>query len=272
MFNLESFEELYNALFQFCGKILWAIVILIVAKVVVILGNKFISSFIKRSKKIKSHNASDFSNFETMLKTIFKYVIYIIAILTIFTRVFELMDAASVLATVGVGGVALSFGAQSLVKDIISGFFILLEKQMEVGDFVYIGTCAGTVKEVDLRCVKLETFKGEIVYIPYGEIRQVTNKSKLDSTVAVEIPVSYKQNLTDVLAIAEEITQEYTNEKLTSGLGVQPPTSLDEKTYMVRILGKCKPCADWDIERDIRKAFVEKANARKLKLGFNIEK
>ena len=270
IFNVSDLGSVKNALLVLLGRLLWAILILVIAWLVVKIGNKFIHKVMNKKIDLKNKGEKSLSSFEGIVKSVFKVFVYLIAILSILTGVFKLLDASSLVTTVGVGGLALSIGAQSLISDIISGFFLIYENQMNVGDWITLGNIQGTVIALELRCLKLETYEGEMVYIPYGEIRNLVNKSKLESSVIVDIPVSYKQDLEKANAILEDIALNFESNELTSNLKVMPPVSLDESTYKLRLFGKCKPCSNWELERQLRKLVVEKARENDMNLGFDL--
>ena len=124
----------------------------------------------------------------SILRSLATVVIVIIAVLMIGEELG--LNMAPVLASAGVGGVALGFGAQSLVKDFLSGMFMLAEDQYGVGDFIDTGEAVGTVEEVTLRVTRLRDAQGVIWYVRNGEIVRVANKSQGWSTAMVDIPVS----------------------------------------------------------------------------------
>ncbi|WHT48712.1 mechanosensitive ion channel family protein [Sporosarcina thermotolerans] len=118
-----------------------------------------------------------------LLENTLSYVVYFSAILAILQE-FNI-DVKGLVAGAGVLGLAVGFGAQSLVKDVISGFFILFEDQFSVGDYVKIGTAEGMVEEIGLRTTKLKNFTGEIFILPNGTISQVVNYSMKNSLAIV---------------------------------------------------------------------------------------
>lgn len=270
IFNVNNLGSMKNALLVLLGKVIWAIAILFIAWIVVKIGNKFIHKIMNKKIDIKNKGEKNLSSFEGIVKSVFKVFVYLIAILSILTGVFKLLDASSLVTTVGVGGLALSIGAQSLISDIISGFFLIYENQMSVGDWVTIGSNQGTVIALELRCLKLETYEGEMVYVPYGEIRNLVNKSKLESSIIVDVPISYKQDISKAVETLEEVALNFESTDLTSNLKVMPPVTLDDGTYKLRVFGKCKPCANWELERLIRKEIVDKARSNNINLGFDL--
>ncbi|MCQ2978977.1 MAG: mechanosensitive ion channel family protein [Clostridia bacterium] len=271
MFNVQDLGSLKNVILVLIGKLISAFLILVLAWIVIGLGNKFIHKVMNKDSKSKLKAKKDLSAFESIVKSVLKVFVYIIAIFSILTGVFGILDASSLVTTVGVGGLALSIGAQSLISDIISGFFLLYENQVDIGDYITLEGISGNVTALELRCLKLETYEGETVFVPYGEIRNLINKSKSESSIIVDIPVSYKEDVDKVTSIMEDVIQEYENNELTENLRMLPPVSLDEKTYSLRMFGKGKPCSNWDIERELRKAIIDKAKANNIKIGFDLD-
>ena len=112
---------------------------------------------------------------------------------------------APILATAGVAGIAVGFGAQSLVKDYFTGFVMLVENQIRQGDIVELGTKSGSVEEVTLRYVRLRDYEGAVHYIPNSYINLVTNKSRTFAYAVIDIGVAYKENLNHVYDTIREV-------------------------------------------------------------------
>ena len=130
----------------------------------------------------------------SLLRSIVTFVVVtLITVLTVMAIVG--IPLGPLLASAGVGGVALGFGAQSLVKDFLSGIFMILEDQYGVGDVIDTGEAIGTVEEVTLRVTRLRDASGVIWYVRNGEIIRVGNKSQGWSTAIVDMPVSYAENV-----------------------------------------------------------------------------
>ena len=110
------------------------------------------------------------------------------------------VSIAPILATAGVAGIAIGFGAQSLIKDYFNGFFLLLDDQIRQGDVVQVAGVGGLAEEVTLRYVRLRDVEGHVHYIPNGEIRLVTNRTRVYATPVIDVPISYAED-------AERVTQ-----------------------------------------------------------------
>jgi moderate conductance mechanosensitive channel len=188
-----------------------------------------------------------------LLENMLTYVVYFIAIMSILAAV--AIDVKAMLAGAGIVGLAVGFGAQSLVKDIITGFFIIFEDQFSVGDYVRIGQFEGTVEEIGLRTTKIKGFTGEINILPNGSIVEVTNFSLYNSVAVLDIGIAYEGDI----EYAEKVMQEYLETttdrypelvKTPELLGVQ---QFGASEVVLRIVAETLPMKHWYIGRKLRK-------------------
>ncbi len=196
----------------------------------------------------------------SLLRSIATIVIATVTVLT----VLALLDIplAPLLASAGVGGVALGFGAQALVKDYLSGIFMILEDQYGVGDYIDTGEAAGTVEEVTLRVTRLRDFDGVVWYVRNGEIIRIGNRSQGWSTVTVDLPFSYEEDVDRVIGIIREEVSAMNEDthwgevlrEAPSVLGVETITA---GTVTVRVFATCAPNENWGIQREIRRRVKE---------------
>jgi small-conductance mechanosensitive channel len=190
-----------------------------------------------------------------VLKNASTFVIFSTALLTVMATLG--LQLAPLLASAGVAGVALGFGAQSLVKDFLSGIFMILEDQYGVGDVIDTGEAIGTVQDVTLRVTTLRDASGVVWYIRNGEIVRIGNRSQGWSTAVVDIPVGYNENLDVVLPLisealhgldeAEEWIDRLLQEPVVAGV-----ESMAGGVVTVRIIAKCAPNEDFPVSREIR--------------------
>lgn len=231
--------------------------ILLAAFMVVRLGSYLIKRFFFRKSIFK--NSIDQKKFNTMTSlmiSVFRYVVYIIAAVTILTDVFNL---TSVLAAAGVGGIAIGFGAQSLIKDIISGLFIVIEDQYAVGDLITVEGMNGTVEEMELRVTKLRNSNGDLYIIPNGEIKKVTNHTRGNRAVIADIPVAYSADTNRAFEVAQKVCEKVSGEFDTiveepKVLGI---TTMERDGFVIRIFAKTLPNEQWAVERRIRRLIKE---------------
>lgn len=141
-----------------------------------------------------------------LLQSIMRYGIYFIAIILILQE-FSI-DTTSIVAGAGILGLAIGVGAQSLIKDLITGFFVILEDQYAVGDYIASGDMTGTVEEIGFRVTKLRDANGVLHIIPHGLITRITNYTRGHMLAAVTVPVAYEADITRVLALLDEACRE----------------------------------------------------------------
>ena len=189
------------------------------------------------------------------------YAIRFIVILLILDQLgFDLLP---LLAGVGVVGLAIGFGAQSLVKDIITGFFILFEDQFAVGDVIQTGNVRGTVEEIGLRVTKIRNWSGELHIIPNGSIVQVTNYSLNNAIGFVDVFVAASSDLNMAKQVVREaIKKVYVGSdslvKEPELLGVQAVGKAD---YTLRVMAECKPLTQAGVFRDLSYALHQALSA-----------
>ena len=138
-----------------------------------------------------------------LLQNVLTYAIYFIAILMILSTL--TINVSAILAGAGIVGLAVGFGAQSLVKDVITGFFIIFEDQFSVGDIIRVGQFEGTVEEIGLRTTKIKNWTGELHIIPNGNILEVTNFSLNNSVAVIDISVAYEENIQRVEQLIQDL-------------------------------------------------------------------
>ncbi|MBU2540116.1 mechanosensitive ion channel family protein [Patescibacteria group bacterium] len=171
------------------------------------------------------------------------------------------------LAAAGIVGLAFGFGGQYLIRDLISGLFIIMENQYRIGDVVcFDGTC-GLVEDISLRMTTLRDLDGTVHHIPHGEIKKVSNLSKLFARVNLNIGVSYGSNLEQVISVVNKIGQELAEDSAWKSYIIKPPQFLrvddfGESAIIIKILGETKPLKQWDVTGELRK---------RIKIAFDKE-
>lgn len=196
----------------------------------------------------------------SLLRSVSTFVVSVVAILTILSSIG--LPLAPLLASAGVGGVALGFGAQSLVKDFLSGIFMIVEDQFGVGDFVHTGEVSGTVEAVSLRVTRIREATGVIWYVRNGEMIQVGNLSQGWSTAFVDIPVAYDENPQRVIEILTEVVGCFAEDEAYEPLLLEPPRvagveSISGGTMTMRIMAKTLPNEHWGVQRGLRERSME---------------
>lgn len=201
------------------------------------------------------------------LSSLLNYILTVVLFLLAVVMILDALEIAigPILAAAGVVGVALGFGAQHLVKDIISGFFILVDDQLRVGDVVKTAGKDGIVERVTLRMTVLRDFAGNVHYIPNGSIDTVTNMTKDYSAYVFDIGVAYRENVDEVTEIIKDVDSDLRADSKFASDIIEPIEvfGLDKFADSALILKariKTKPIKQWRVAREFN---------RRLKIAFD---
>ena len=205
----------------------------------------------------------------SLLKSISTGVILAIVIVMVLAQLG--VNIAPIIASAGIVGVALGFGAQNLVKDLLSGIFMILEDQYGVGDVVDLGEASGTVEAVGLRVTRLRDVNGTVWYVRNGEILRVGNQSQNWARTVLDITVDYEADLDKVQTVLEEeATAMYEDERFHDVIIEQPEVwgveRFDKDGAVVRVVLKTAPLQQWLVARAMR----QRVKARFDKEGIRI--
>jgi len=258
-----------EAVAYFTDPAIWVSFIIIVIKIVVIyIVGRIVSRIANRmiEHMIRERESSPLKFDQRRTKTIGKlignvigYTLNFILLLLILNQLG--INLAPLLAGAGVLGLAIGFGAQSLVKDVITGFFIIFEDQFGVGDIVQIGNFKGTVEEIGLRVTRVRSWTGEVFIIPNGSIRDVTNFSIYNSVAVVDISVAYEADVDKALELMRETAKRLfeSNEDIVKEPEVLGVQNIGNSDVVLRMTAECKPNKHIPISRiikaEVRKAF-----------------
>lgn len=230
------------------------------------------------SRRIQAMDGEEDSELDRRTKTIFRVIhstgVVIIVSTAIMMVLTELGVAITpVLASVGFVGLAFGLGAQTLVKDVIAGLFILIEDQYTVGDVAEIGGITGTVEHMTLRATELRDLYGTVHIIPNGEIRIVANKSRDWSRAIVDVNVTYEEDVDTAVHTLQEIGEAMSKEDSIAMLLQEPATvtgveGLEDWAVRLRIMVKTLPNAQWEVQRYLRREIKQLFAERGLSLAF----
>lgn len=234
------------------------IIVIFISILLIKVGKIIITKFFNKQKNFKyTINEKKADTLSTILISILRYSIYIIATLIIINNIFDIK--ITIITAAGIGGIAIGFGAQSLVRDVITGFFILLEDQFSVGDIITIDGMKGTVEEIEMRITKLRHFNGDLFIIPNGEIKKIINHTTSEKIAIVDIKVSYQQRIQKVFDVINKTLQELENDQIEV---IQKPElfgiiDFTKDDVTIRITSKAEQGKHAEIERYIRKSIKE---------------
>jgi small-conductance mechanosensitive channel len=198
-------------------------------------------------------------------------IIWVIALLMILGQMG--VNLAPLIAGAGIAGVALGFGAQSLVKDCLAGLFILLEDQYGIGDVVDLGEAVGTVEAISLRATTLRGVDGTVWHVPNGEARRVGNLSQLWSVALIDIDVAYDCDLGQARQVIIDCASEVCATEEWKTAVLDPPQLLGVEALgadgiTIRVTVRTKPGTQWGLQRTLREAFKKALDAADIEIPF----
>ena len=243
--------------------ILIVVLILVTLRVTRALTRRSFARLGKREEDVEFQKRAD---------TLSSVVHYILDVVIISVGVIVILDQVGVnigpiLAAAGVVGLAVGFGAQSLVQDVISGFFILLGDQIRVGDVVQIAGKGGLVENVDPRMTTLRDLAGNVHYIRHGTIDVVTNMTKDYSMYVFDIRVAYRENVDEVIEVIKAVDENMREDPafkgdITAPIEVLGLDSFGDSAVIIKARTKTKPIKQWNVAREfnrrLKKVFDEK--------------
>lgn len=183
------------------------------------------------------------------------------------------VDLKPILAAAGLGGLAIGFGAQSLVKDVISGFFILLEDSIRVGDVVEIAGVGGVVEEVKLRTVTLRDLSGSVHVVPNGAIDKVKNMTKVYAFSLFEVGIAYREDVDEVMAVLHDIADELRRDPQFSEDILEPLEMLGvdqfaDSAVIIKCRIKTRPIKQWRVGREMNRRIKKTFDAKGIEIPF----
>lgn len=201
-----------------------------------------------------------------LLKSILRYLIYFMAGIMILKE-FRI-DTSSILAGAGIVGLAVGVGAQSLVRDVITGFFIILEDQFAVGDYITTADLSGIVEEIGFRVIKLRDLNGVLHFVPNGGIGKVTNFTRGTMQAVVNIPVAYEADIAQTWQVVEEVSADMQKElvEIIEGPKIVGFVDINQHSMVLRVVAKVIPLEQVKVEAALRHRIIQKF--RELKIPF----
>jgi small-conductance mechanosensitive channel len=183
------------------------------------------------------------------------------------------IDLKPILAAAGLGGLAIGFGAQSLVKDVITGFFILLEDSIRVGDVVEIAGVGGVVEEVKLRTVTLRDLSGNVHVVPNGVIDKVKNMTKVYAFYLFEVGIAYREDVDEVMAVLRDIAEELRRdpqftEDILEPLEMLGVDQFADSAVIIKCRIKTRPIKQWRVGREMNRRIKKTFDAKGIEIPF----
>ncbi|MVX66713.1 mechanosensitive ion channel family protein [Clostridium chromiireducens] len=232
------------------------------------IGKYLIKKFVERqieSNAVLSLDTQRAKTIGEVLKSILKYSVYFMGSAIIISILFGAVS----FTFASIGGVAVGLGSQSLIKDLINGFFILFENQFGVGDHVTIGSFNGIVKSIGIRTTVITDFTGDIHSIPNGSIAGVTNHSRNNIRFVVDLNISHEEDVERVIEIIKTACNEFKDkneEYISESLEVTGVTALGVASVTIRVVGKAKPLMQGKMENELRMAIKLALDKNKIEM------
>ena len=207
-----------------------------------------------------------------LLGSVVRYLVWTVAAVMVLDAVG--LPIGPLLAGAGIAGLAIGFGAQTFVKDVISGFFLLFDDTLGNGDLIRIGDDTGTVEYVGLRLIKVRKFDGELLMVPAGELRTFGNKSVGYARAIVPVALSYEQDAGAALAVLEDVAREWAATEhakevmVEEAPQVQALMDLGDSGVTARVIVQVVPGEQFAAERDLRRLVKARFDERGIEIPF----
>ncbi|MFF2889203.1 mechanosensitive ion channel family protein [Paenibacillus sp. NPDC057967] len=241
--------------------------IIIISKLIIWLVHKSLDRIVlERANKHSTSQARRMTTVGKLVKNVVTYIMYFIGMLLMLSEVG--INLGPLLAGAGVVGIAIGFGAQSLVKDILTGFFIILEDQFAVGDVIQTGTFKGTVEVIGLRTTKILSWTGEVHMIPNGMINEVTNFSVNNTLAVVDVLVAYEAQVDKAMSIISDTMKQMEHENLVKQPEVLGVQLMSATSVTIRVTAECRPNTHHMVARTMNKAIKDALDRNGIEVPY----
>lgn len=266
-------EVLINIKFWFFNHgirvILIAVTILILIRVARGVSRRLAALFMKVKHDEEAKKRAD--TIESVLRNVFSVLVAVLGLMMILSELG--VEIGPLLAAAGVAGLALGFAGQSLVKDIINGFFLLLEDQLRVGDYVTVAGISGQVERINLKLTVLRDWEGNMHFIPNSQIETVTNKTREFSRIILDIGVAYRENVDEVMEIIREVDNGLREDPESRSVFINPVEVMglerfDDSAVVVRARLTTRPGLQWKARREFNRRLKMVFDQRDIEIPF----
>jgi small-conductance mechanosensitive channel len=268
MENLSFFEHLHLP-----QGVLHVIVILVLAWLLLVMSRKLIRVF-RNYMNARAGSAEETRRIETLAR-VFQHIASVAIALVAGMLVLSVagISIAPILGAAGVVGLAVGFGAQSLIKDYFNGFFMLLENQIRQGDVVEVCGKTGTVEDVSLRHVSLRDFEGSVHYIPNGLITTVTNKSRGYAFAVIDVSIAYRESIDEVCEVMREVARQLRGSdvfgvKILEDIEIAGVQEWADSAVMLRCRFKTVALEQWGVRREFLRRLKDAFDTRGIEIPY----
>ncbi len=267
----ELLTTIQNNWVQYAWKLFGVLLIWVVATLLSRAAARVITaSQHRRASKLAPERQRRAETAATISKSLSRYIIFFLAIAATIGQLGLTSAMSSLLAAAGVGGIAIGIGAQSFIKDVVAGLFLIFEDQMAVGDYITAADVTGTVEEITLRTTVVRGFRGEINVIPNGSIGVLTNFSRTDYLAMVDVAIDREADIARAERCMREEAEAYAKQSDTAldapqVLGV---TAIGGEGITMRMILRVKPMAQWSAERALNRRIKERFERENIPLAY----
>ncbi|MED1204246.1 mechanosensitive ion channel family protein [Heyndrickxia acidicola] len=237
--------------------VLQIIVLYIIYLIIRSIGTKIIHTIFVRYQERQHVSVGRAKTLEHLVKNTFSYVLIFFFFVTALQSIG--IGVTSILAGAGIVGLAVGFGAQGLVSDVVTGFFLLLEKQVDVDDYITVGNFNGIVEQVGLRTTQLRDFDGTLHFIPNRQITSLSNHSRGNMRALVDFPIDYNEDLDQAIQSIQNACKAIAkgDKAIVDGPHVLGVETVDSSKVVLRIIARTLNGEQWNVERRLKKVIKE---------------
>ncbi|MCP8616039.1 mechanosensitive ion channel family protein [Salirhabdus salicampi] len=260
-----DFDSLIQQFFAVSLKIILILIAYAIAKP---LGRKIITTSMTKMTEQQKLSEGRAKTLEKLMLSTYSYVLFFMMIVTVLSIL--QIPIGPLLAGAGILGLAIGFGAQGLVSDVVTGFFILLERQIDVDDYISVAGLSGIVEEIGLKTLKLRDFDGTLHYIPNRDISNVSNHSRGTMRALVDIGIAYGENIDEAVKVLKRVCEEFaaSDERIEEGPDVLGVQSLGSSDVVIRVIAKTVSMEQWSVERALRQKLKEALDQAGIEIPF----
>lgn len=251
---------------------------IIAGYILIKIAGKGLEKLLTKNKDTRVTNAAKVKTVSRLLYSIIKFVVIFIVVNIILDSVG--INTSSLIATAGIGGIAIAFGSQTVIQDFIMGIFILIDDRIRVGDWVIAAGCEGEVEQLNLRTTVIRDFNGSVHIIPNSQIASVQNFNRGNNLAQVTFSLPYEVSLKEAKEIIDSVAEKLKTDpnfegKITKGFEFFEISSFETFSYLVKMTATTKEGYQWMYQRAARaliKEEMEKRNIKASKVGIENEK
>ncbi len=252
-------------------KIIFATITIIISYLLIIITKKAIRRIVLSMKKNKNES-QQFLTISHLFSNIVSAFIFFVAVVMILNKFG--INTSAIVTGAGVIGLAVSFGSQELIKNIISGLFVIIEGLYYIGDIISIDNITGTCEKINLHNTYIRDFTGKLHIIPNGEIRKIANMNRGFLRVIIKVGINYSEDVENAMQIMKDVIDNYTDEIKNSYLkesAVQGITELSGSAVYIRGVVKVIPSIYWEANRELNKRILYAFNKNGIDIPYNTQ-